>query len=302
MLSHRFPPDPNTPGQPSRRPLSKEELHRAVRKKPAPKPLVYKRDLSRVSSSPAKSQKELAGSIDGDEDLTDLPGEEHLHNQFGKAFILKTLSKSHKVLHYISREFRTHFHNPESGLRAKIASMGCQDLLPEHILFMDIESTGLGSSPLFLIGVLQWENSGFVVHQFLARDYSEETAVLAFFLDRLPSSTLLVTFNGKSFDVPYLRMRSAANSLKTTDFPLHIDLLHESRRVWKKDLPDCKLQTLERHICRRVRHDDIPGQEIAQAYHDFVRTGHTGKMKRILKHNLLDLATLAELLTRLPKP
>ncbi len=298
MIPQSFVEDPGAKDEPKHRSLSDDEIRRAVRKKTAAKPILYQRDLPRIAPAPITSPDDSEDRVD----IAELQGREHQHPGGGKALIVATASRAHKVLHYVSREFHARFHDPASGLSHRLASCGIVDLTPEQIIFMDIETTGLGASPLFLVGILQWEKAGFTVSQFLARDYSEENAVLACFLDRLPSSTLLVTFNGKSFDVPYLRMRAAVHGLKAGEFPRHIDLLHESRRVWKKDLPDCKLQTLERHICRRVRNDDIPGQEIAQAYHDFVRTQNAGKIKKILKHNLLDLATLADLLSRLPKP
>ena len=76
---------------------------------------------------------------------------------------------------------------------------------------------------------------------------------------------------------------------------IHCDLLHHARRRWKHELPDCKLQTLERHICRRRRLDDIPGREIPSAYHDFVRHGDAWLIRGVLHHNALDLITLLQL-------
>jgi uncharacterized protein YprB with RNaseH-like and TPR domain len=111
---------------------------------------------------------------------------------------------------------------------------------------------------------------------------------------------LIVSFNGKSFDVPFVRMRAAYNGL-ACDLPQpHLDLLHASRRVWRRQLPDCKLQTLESHICGRWRTGDIPGSMIPDAYHDFVHTKNAARMVRVLEHNYLDLVTLAEIMVRMP--
>ena len=75
----------------------------------------------------------------------------------------------------------------------------------------------------------------------------------------------------------------------------HFDLLHHARRRWKSQLPNCKLQTLERYICGRNRVGDIPGRDIPLAYHDYVRTGNTEQVRSILHHNALDLVTLLQL-------
>jgi uncharacterized protein YprB with RNaseH-like and TPR domain len=80
---------------------------------------------------------------------------------------------------------------------------------------------------------------------------------------------------------------------------MHIDILHHARRRWRGKLPDCKLQTLERYICGRRRHGDIPGAEIPAAYQRFVETGDPREMELILFHNALDLVTLLELSLRL---
>ena len=78
-------------------------------------------------------------------------------------------------------------------------------------------------------------------------------------------------------------------------------MLHVCRRIWKKRLPNCKLQTLETFICKRRRHGDIPGSEIPDAYHEYVRSSDAWQMVDVLKHNLLDLLTMADLMNRFPE-
>jgi len=149
---------------------------------------------------------------------------------------------------------------------------------------------------------MSWEGGGLVVRQYFARNYAEEAAVISTFLDRAAARKLLVSFNGKSFDLPYVRVRAVANAIPFQLGLDHLDLLHVSRRIWRGVLPDCRLQTLERHVCGRTRCGDIPGSEIPQVYHDFVRTNDARLMVEVLKHNMLDLVTLGDLLIRLPPP
>ena len=80
---------------------------------------------------------------------------------------------------------------------------------------------------------------------------------------------------------------------------MHIDILHHARRRWRKQLPNCRLQTLERHVCRRRRAADIPGHAIPGVYADYVRTGFERDMDTVLYHNALDLVTLFDLAHRL---
>jgi uncharacterized protein YprB with RNaseH-like and TPR domain len=167
---------------------------------------------------------------------------------------------------------------------------------PSRIFFLDIETTGLTAGPVFLIGLLGCDGGQLVLRQLLARDYSEEPALLHGLSEFLPRFGAVVTFNGKSFDLRYLRERFIATGVSGAAEFHHLDLLHEGRRQWKGQLPNCKLQTLEHHVCGRVRHGDVPGADIPQAYHDFVRTGDARVLKGIVHHNALDLIALAEVL------
>ena len=171
---------------------------------------------------------------------------------------------------------------------------------PSEMIFMDIETTGLGNSPLFLIGTLIWDKSRLTAYQYFARNYAEEPSVIALFLDACRTKKLLITFNGKSFDIPYIRTRAAANTILFQMDADHFDLLHECRKLWRGTLPNCRLQTIERFICGRSRCGDIPGEQIPEAYHAYVRTDNARQIVEILKHNMLDLITMADLLTRLP--
>jgi uncharacterized protein YprB with RNaseH-like and TPR domain len=105
-----------------------------------------------------------------------------------------------------------------------------------------------------------------------------------------------VTYNGKSFDLPFLTARATVTGARMPPLRDHLDLIYAARRRYRDTYPDCRLQTLEHRLCGRLRTDDVPGSQIPQAYHEFVRTGDARVMARVLKHNLLDLATLAELL------
>ena len=99
-----------------------------------------------------------------------------------------------------------------------------------------------------------------VFEQYLARDYSEEPAILHAFAGSYEQSGVLVTFNGKSFDMTH-DPRAVGLPRRGAPWaePPHLDLLHEARRRWKGQLPNCKLQTLEQHLCGRQRVGDIPG-------------------------------------------
>ncbi|HVF09786.1 MAG TPA: ribonuclease H-like domain-containing protein [Abditibacteriaceae bacterium] len=170
----------------------------------------------------------------------------------------------------------------------------------DDLLFVDIETTGLSSStPLFLIGTLGVGADEPQLELFLARGFAEERAVLAAFHHAARGKSL-VTFNGKAFDWPYIEGRSRRHRLGFEPPTAHFDLLHHARRAWKPGLPNCRLQTLESHLCRRSREGDVASSRIPDQYHEFVemydfsqRGAHL--LAPIVYHNALDILTMAEL-------
>jgi uncharacterized protein YprB with RNaseH-like and TPR domain len=167
---------------------------------------------------------------------------------------------------------------------------------PRGALLLDLETCGFAGSAIFLIGLLHWKQGEWRLAQLLARDYSEELAILQHLHALAADKSVLVSFNGKSFDGPMIEDRRARYRLEPCTPRLrHCDLLHHARRRWRKQLPDCKLQTLERWICQRQRRGDISGAQVPLAYHAYVRTGDVRALREILHHNALDLITLLQL-------
>lgn len=173
------------------------------------------------------------------------------------------------------------------------------DLGLEHVLFLDLETTGLSSAPVFLAGTMQWNGEDFVLRQYFARHYGEEAALLRAVSRAAQGATVLVTFNGKSYDVPFLRDRATHHRVVLRLPPFHVDLLHHARRRWRHLCPDCRLTTLERLVCRRRRSGDVPSDEIPGLYHDYVRNGDPYRLIPVFHHNLLDVITMSEILRAL---
>lgn len=229
-------------------------------------------------------------------------GSEVVHPRSGVSYLISTFVADLREDQHVNGAFKEKLLSDDPGLYSRIRrGNDIESIGLEEIVFLDLETTGLGNSPLFLIGTMIWEGDGFEVRQYLARNYAEESSAIALFLDACIGKRLLVSFNGKSYDLPFVRTRAAANGIPFTFAPAHLDLLHECRRVWKDSLPDCKLQTLERHVCNRVRYGDIPGSEIPDAYHAYVRTENARQIVEVLRHNVFDLITLADLMTKFPE-
>ena len=169
-------------------------------------------------------------------------------------------------------------------------------------LFLDLETCGLSSSPVFLAGTMHWNGEDFVLRQYFARHYGEEAALLAAVSEQAAQFDSLITFNGKSYDAPFLHARALTHGVTLRLPPHHLDLLHHARRRWKEELPDCRLTTVELRVCRRRRTGDVPGDQIPGLYHDYVKNGDPWRLVPVFHHNLLDVTTMADVLHALCTP
>ncbi len=166
--------------------------------------------------------------------------------------------------------------------------------------FLDIETTGLsmGTGTIaFLVGLGWFEGEDFVVEQIFVDRLENEPAALSAMLDRLAERPLLVTFNGKTFDVPVLRTRLVLGRLPSAmGGGGRLDLLHASRGLYRRRVGDCSLGSLERSVLGFEREGDIPGEVIPEIFVQYLRTGRTDRMHDVFHHNLLDVASMASLL------
>ena len=191
-------------------------------------------------------------------------------------------------------------------LEARARKLDCHEelarLLSEGLskaLFLDLETTGLSQSPVFLCGVMTAGRADWTLHQYFARHYAEEKALVRRALELLEERPTLVTFNGRTFDWPFLKTRAAYHRLKVPRDPFHVDLLRHSRRHFRGEYRDCKLKTLEWGVCGRRRVGDVDGAEIPELYHRYVKTGDPYPLAPVFHHNLLDLVTMGDLLVEI---
>ncbi|HET7840698.1 MAG TPA: ribonuclease H-like domain-containing protein [Terriglobia bacterium] len=172
-----------------------------------------------------------------------------------------------------------------------------------RLIYLDTETTGLAGGTgtcAFLIGVGMIEGRQFAVRQYFLRDYPEEKAVLAALAETLDAFDGVVTFNGKTFDLPLLETRYALARMKSPFARLvHLDLLHPARRLWKMRLDSCALTHLEKEVLGIGREGDVDGSEIPGIYFDYLRTGDARGLQPVFYHNALDIITLAALTVEL---
>ncbi|MCC6546061.1 ribonuclease H-like domain-containing protein [Candidatus Sumerlaeota bacterium] len=184
-----------------------------------------------------------------------------------------------------------------------------QPLTTTDICFLDTETTGLmggtGTVP-FLVGLGNWEHDTatggwhFRLEQYLIEDFCHEGDMLERLVTRLSRFRAVCTYNGKTFDLPLLRARGILHRIPPAHFRLkHIDLLHSSRRWWRRMLESVSLKTVEKQILGIDRGPDLDSALIPGVFFHFARTGRADRMPAVLDHNAQDIITLGALLSHL---
>lgn len=169
------------------------------------------------------------------------------------------------------------------------------------LLFMDTETTGLGEdSYAFMIGVGYFQGREFHVRHLLIDGEHQEKVALESFGDLLRVRPLLVTFNGKSFDLPLLRRRFDVQHLELPEEKAHLDLLHMARKAFP-ERKKYRLSSLEEDLLEFQRTGDIPGRKIPGVFARFQRSG-LGPMDVVIEHNRHDIVSMVTLLATLSSP
>ncbi len=176
-----------------------------------------------------------------------------------------------------------------------------KNITHDDLLILDLETTGLsrgGGMIAFMIGIGYYENDNYIVEQYFLPEPDAEINSFDLILPHLDRKGVLVTFNGKTFDLPVLESRFLHNRLWIDlRSKQHIDLLHLARRLWKKKMPSCALETLEYYILGHIRDKelDIEGSIIPQTYFQFLINGDPELLQRIFLHNRTDVLHTAAL-------
>ena len=193
----------------------------------------------------------------------------------------------------------------DAGLKISGEVLAClgqdeafKDLDLSTALFIDLETTGLsggtGVIP-FNVGMGYYRDDQFVVGQYFLGEMAEEGRMiqeLADFFKEMDFQSV-VTYNGKSFDIPLLETRFI---LQRQPFVLselpHLDFLFPARRLWSHKYESCRLFHLALKVVQTGRTEDIPSAEIPWRYFQYLQTGNYDLIEPILYHNQEDILSL----------
>ena len=175
----------------------------------------------------------------------------------------------------------------------------------EKTFFVDTETTGIsgGSGTVaFLIGIGRFQNGLFVLDQCFMRDYDDEEPMLEYLAEQFAGCDTVVSFNGKSFDLPLLRTRFIQNRQRfRLDGTMHLDLVHTARRFWKRRLSNCSLGNLEREVLGVRRVGDVSSALIPQLWLEYLHTRDARPLQAVFYHHRMDILSLVTLVGMLSR-
>lgn len=168
-----------------------------------------------------------------------------------------------------------------------------------ELLFFDIETLGLAPVfPVVLAGFVSFHEGGWRCTFLLARTPDEEPALLEGIDQVLRTARAVVTYNGRSFDLPFVAMRRAVNGAPApSGWPgvYVFDLLGEVRRRFRGVLGNARLESVDRYLSWGSRTATIPSRMVPEYYRQFVQTGDPAWIEAVLEHNLHDLLAMVRL-------
>ena len=230
--------------------------------------------------------------------------------QWLDAGLTKVVNK-HGIVYKRVIEYNTdyrHGHIILSGLKSMLEKWGdsgeVHPLSPDFskpLLFFDTETTGLkgAGTLIFLMGFMEQTASSFKMTQYVLPGPDHETAFL-YETGLWKKPLTLVTYNGKSFDIPMVETRWTMNRKELPPLIKHkqIDLLHGSRRIWKGEMATFRLPAIEEEQLGFFREGDMPGHMAPIIYQDAVKNGRADLLMKILVHNEWDILSLVALYIR----
>lgn len=186
----------------------------------------------------------------------------------------------------------------ERSIPLDAATVAALEDLP-RAAYVDTETTGLSTGAgtvAFLVAIGTLEGDRLRVRQLLLPDYPDEGALLRLVMADLGRVDRLVSYNGRTYDLPLLVARLTVHGLFTAMSGMpgrHDDLLPVSRRLFRRPLGSARLADIERGVLGIERAADLPGSEVPGRWFGYLRGGSPDLLADVLDHNLQDVASLA---------
>lgn len=170
--------------------------------------------------------------------------------------------------------------------------------LTKNSVFFDIETTGFSrqTARIYLIGTLEIGEDKNIFRQYLTETQADEKILLKKFLADIKTSKALISFNGDSFDLPFIKARCQKYKIdcKVLDQIKSLDLYKEIKEgALFLSLENYKLKTIERYM-GIYREDLFSGGDLISLYYEY-ENGDKNLENILLLHNEEDILNMPNL-------
>lgn len=168
----------------------------------------------------------------------------------------------------------------------------------DNTFFFDIETLGLSpqNCPVYLIGVMDKKEGPVRIRLFFANSRRDEEELLLTFYEYTRDFDTLITFNGDTFDIPFVTKRSEDYGIPM-DFSVleRIDLYKKFKKYKKLfNLERCSQKSFESFL-GISREDQYDGGRLINVYYEY-ELSHDNYLKNLLiLHNFEDVEGMASL-------
>lgn len=151
---------------------------------------------------------------------------------------------------------------------------------PEHFLFLDIETTGMGKESLVTVATIGKEDE---IQTFI------RGINLEYLPDQLSNPCIFVTYNGRRFDLPFLEREFQTK----WDYP-HLDLMETlHKRGIKGGLKGSEVQL---GFWREMEISGMDGGDAPGLWNDYLETDSKDSLEKLIRYNVADVTSLRKIL------
>lgn len=169
----------------------------------------------------------------------------------------------------------------------------------EKLLYLDIETTGLSpeTSALTVIGCCEKDREP---KQWFNESGMEQKDILASFLRYADRYDTIITYNGGTFDLPFLKKKCEEYDLTYSLENKNCMDLYKNLRSFKHLLPlkNLKQKSVEEFLGIQ-RTDRLSGRQLIKLYQDYIKIKEPELKSLILQHNKEDIRSLPYIQTLL---
>ena len=168
-----------------------------------------------------------------------------------------------------------------------------------NILFVDIETTGFSAktASLYEIGCIYFEEGEGRLIQFFAQKPEEEAKVLEAFFDLCQNRSVLIHYNGNTFDIPFMKAKAVQYNMEHPFDSMEGIDIYKRISPYKKllGLENCKLKTVEKFLGIQ-REDLYDGGQLIEVYKNYCKEPTKETEELLILHNKDDMKGMLKLL------